>query len=197
MSEGEVILYRTDDGSAQFRLTRLDGTVWMNQIELAELYQTSKQAISHHIRNILAEGEVAVEATVKDNLTVQTEGRRQVSRTIKLYRLDMILAVGYRVRSPRGVQFRQWATATLGEYLVKGFVMNDERLKNPGGWTISTNCSNASATSGHRRSGSTRRSVTCSPCRRTTATTRGRRPCSSPRCRTRCCTPSSATRRRN
>ncbi|ALG70122.1 2-hydroxyacid dehydrogenase [Azospirillum thiophilum] len=134
MSEGEVILYRTDDGSAQFRLTKLDGTVWMNQIEIAELYQTSKQAISHHIRNILAEGEVAAEATVKDNLTVQTEGRRQVSRSIKLYRLDMILAVGYRVRSPRGVQFRQWATATLAEYLVKGFVMNDERLKNPGGW---------------------------------------------------------------
>ncbi|RJF80963.1 hydroxyacid dehydrogenase [Azospirillum cavernae] len=134
MADGELLLYRTDDGTAQFRLTQRDGAVWMNQIEIAELYQTSKQAISHHIRNILAEGEIQAEGTVKDNLTVQTVGRRRVSRPIKMYRLDMILAVGYRVRSPRGVQFRQWATATLGEYLAKGFVMNDERLKNPGGW---------------------------------------------------------------
>lgn len=134
MADGELLLYRTDDGTAQFRLTEGDGAVWMNQIEIAELCQTSKQAISHHIRNILAEGEIQAEGTVKDNLTVQTEGRRRVSRSIKMYRLDMILAVGYRVRSPRGVQFRQWATATLGEYLAKGFVMNDERLNNPGGW---------------------------------------------------------------
>ncbi len=134
MADGELLLYRTDDGTAQFRLTQRDGAVWMNQIEIAELYQTSKQAISHHIRNILAEGEIQAEGTVKDNLTVQIEGRRRVSRSIRMYRLDMILAVGYRVRSPRGVQFRQWATATLGEYLAKGFVMNDERLKNPGGW---------------------------------------------------------------
>lgn len=81
MSEGQVILYQTDDGSAHFRLNKLDGTVWMNQIEIAELYHTSKQAISHHIRNILAEGEVTAEATVKDSLTVQTE-RRLASRTI-------------------------------------------------------------------------------------------------------------------
>ncbi|MGE5475778.1 MAG: virulence RhuM family protein [Bacteroidales bacterium] len=134
MAEGEIILYRTDDGKAQFQLTKMGGTAWMSQAEIAELYQTSKQAISHHIKNVLSERELAEGATVKEYLTVRSEGPRQVSRSIKMYRLDMILAVGYRVRSPRGVQFRQWATATLAEYLVKGFVMNDERLKDPGHW---------------------------------------------------------------
>lgn len=134
MAEGEIILYQAADGSAQLQLTEMGGSVWMSQAEIADLYQTSKQSISHHIRNIFSEGELVEAATVKEYLTVQTEGGRQISRTIKLYRLDMILAVGYRVRSPRGVQFRQWATATLAEYLHKGFVMNDDRLKNPGGW---------------------------------------------------------------
>lgn len=134
MAEGEIILYRSEDGRAQFQLTESDGSAWMSQAEIADLYQTSKQSISHHIRNILSEGELTEAATVKEHLTVQTEGGRRISRTIKLYRLDMILAIGYRVRSPRGVQFRQWATATLTEYLHKGFVMNDDRLKDPGGW---------------------------------------------------------------
>ena len=134
MSEGEIILYRTDDGTAQFQLTELDGTVWMSQAEIADLFQITTQAITQHVKAVYAEGELIEEATCKQDLRVQTEGKRRVSRSIKLYRLEMILAVGYRVRSPRGTQFRQWATAALSEYLVKGFVMNDERLKEPGGW---------------------------------------------------------------
>lgn len=133
LSEGELVLYPTEDGSARFYLRAEDGTVWLTQAELAELFQTSKQNISLHIKNILAEGEQA-ESTVKFYLTVQTEGERRVRRKVYLYKLDMILAVGYRVKSPRGTQFRQWATAHLKEYLVKGFVMDDERLKDPVGW---------------------------------------------------------------
>jgi hypothetical protein len=98
---------------------------------MAELFQATKQNISLHIRNILDEGELSESATVKENLTVQTEGKRQVSRTIQLYNLPMILAVGFRVRSLRGMQFRRWAAAQLSEYLVKGFVMDDARLKDP------------------------------------------------------------------
>lgn len=131
MSDGEVILYSTEDGAAEIQLRAVDGTVWLSQIEMAELFQTSKQNVSLHVRNILADGELDPESTVKEHLTVQTEGLRQVKRSVTLYRLEMILAVGYRVRSPRGVQFRRWATSALKEYLVKGFVMNDERLKDP------------------------------------------------------------------
>lgn len=133
-NQGEMIVYRTDDGRAEVQLQTLDGSVWLNQVEMAELFDTTKQNISLHIKNILKDGELAEVATVKESLTVQTEGRRRVQRKTYLYNLHMILAVGYRVRSPRGTQFRQWATAHLAEYLVKGFVMNDERLKNPGGW---------------------------------------------------------------
>jgi hypothetical protein len=100
---------------------------------MANLFQTSKQAISYHLRAIYAEGDVVQAATVKDYLTVQSEADRSVRRSIKLYNLEAILAVGFRVRSARGTQFRQWATTTLREYLIKGFVMNDERLKDPAG----------------------------------------------------------------
>jgi hypothetical protein len=134
MAEGEIILYRSADGRAQFQLTESGGSAWMSQAEIAELYQISPQAVTQHIRSVYAEGELSKEATCKQDLQVRSEGGRPVSRTIKLYRLDMILAIGYRVRSPRGVQFRQWATATLAEYLHKGFVINDDRLKDPGGW---------------------------------------------------------------
>ncbi|WP_137886544.1 virulence RhuM family protein [Pseudomonas sp. 2FE] len=129
----DLILYTSDDGQVSLQLRAADGTVWLTQLEIAELFANSKQNISLHIRNILAEGELS-EATVKDSLTVQTEGSRQVKRLVQLYNLDMTLAVGYRVRSPRGMQFRQWATTQLRELLVKGFVMDDQRLKNPGGW---------------------------------------------------------------
>ncbi len=133
LSEGELVLYATEDGLSRLYLRAEDGTVWLTQAEMAELFQTSKQNISLHIKRILAEGEQA-ESTVKFYLTVQTEGERRVRRKVYLYELDMILAVGYRVKSPRGTQFRQWATAHLKEYLVKGFVMDDERLKDPAGW---------------------------------------------------------------
>ncbi|QBB70134.1 hydroxyacid dehydrogenase [Pseudolysobacter antarcticus] len=128
-SKGELILYRTEDGRADIQLRAVDGTAWLTQAEIAELFETTKQNVSLHIRNILDEGELVAEATVKDSLTVQTEGTREVSRTVQLYRLEMILAVGYRVRSPRGNQFRRWAGTVLAEYLVKGFAMNDARLK--------------------------------------------------------------------
>lgn len=109
---------------------RLDGrTVWLTQLQMADLFQTTKQNISLHIHNILDEHELEAEATVKQYLTVQTEGSRQVQRQVDHYSLDMILAVGYRVRSQRGTQFRQWATARLGELLVKGFTLDDERIK--------------------------------------------------------------------
>ena len=129
MSDGELILYTTEDGQTEIQLRAIDATVWLTQIEIAELFQTSKQNVSLHVKNIIDDGELLAKATVKDNLTVQTEGKRQVQRTLTLYNLDMILAIGYRVRSPRGVQFRRWASSALKEYLVKGFVMNDTRLK--------------------------------------------------------------------
>jgi hypothetical protein len=134
MSRGELILYQSDDGLAEIQL-RVEGeTVWLTQAEMAELFDTTPQAITQHIRAIYEEGELSAEATCKESLQVRQEGQRQVQRRLKAYSLPMILAVGYRVRSARGTQFRQWATANLEEYLVKGFVMDDERLKEPGGW---------------------------------------------------------------
>jgi len=134
MSGGDLILYTTEDGTASIQLRAEGGTVWLSQAEIAELFQTTKQNVSLHIQNILEENELPMDSTVKESLTVQVEGTRQVRRKTLCYNLEMILAVGYRVRSPRGTQFRQWATTRLREYLVKGFIMDDERLKNPGGW---------------------------------------------------------------
>jgi hypothetical protein len=128
---GEIIQYQTEDGATVIRLQASDGSVWLSQADMAELFQTTKQSISLHIRNILDEGELEEEGTVKENLTVQTEGKRQVSRQISYYSLPMIMAVGFRVRSLRGSQFRRWAAEQLSEYLVKGFVMDDARLKDP------------------------------------------------------------------
>ena len=127
----ELVIYATDDGVAQFYLRAEGGTVWLSQLELAELFQTTKQNVSLHIKNILADDELLAESVVKENLTTAADGKRY--RT-QLYNLDLILAVGYRVRSPRGIQFRQWASTHLKEFLIKGFAMDDERLKNPGGW---------------------------------------------------------------
>ena len=134
MTEGELILYTAEDDTVKIQLRAEGGTVWLTQLEMAELFQSSKQNISLHIKNVLAERELSEEATVKESLTVQTEGTRQVRRSNLLYNLDMILAVGYRVRSLRGTQFRQWASTTLKEYLVKGFAMDDERLKQAQHW---------------------------------------------------------------
>lgn len=126
---GEVILYRTDDGLVQVQLRALNGTAWLTQLEIATLFQTTKQNVSLHTRNILSEGELDAEAVVKQSLTTASDGK---SYNTALYSLDMILAIGYRVRSPRGTQFRQWATTRLKEYLVKGFVLDEQRLKDPG-----------------------------------------------------------------
>lgn len=128
-----LILYTTEDGKSQIQLRAEQQTVWLTQLEMAELFDATKQNISLHLKNIFADGELDTRATVKDSLTVQTEGSREVQRSLTLYNLDAILAVGYRVRSPRGVQFRRWASTVLKEYLLKGFAMDDERLKNPDG----------------------------------------------------------------
>ena len=129
-----LILYRTEDGQADFHLRAVDGSVWLTQAEIADLFQITPQAVTQHIRTIYAETELEPAATCKEDLQVRPEGGRQVKRKLLTYRLEIVLAVGYRVRSPRGTQFRQWATRHLAEFLVKGFVMDDERLKNPGGW---------------------------------------------------------------
>lgn len=129
----DLILYSTEDGRSQIKLRAQEQTVWLTQLEMAELFDATKQNISLHLKNIFEDGELDPSATVKESLTVQIEGSRQVQRPVTLYNLDAILAVGYRVRSPRGVQFRRWASTILKEYLAKGFVMDDERLKNPDG----------------------------------------------------------------
>jgi hypothetical protein len=125
----QVLFYQSEDGTSRIEVRLDEGTVWLTQALIAELYQITKQTTGHHIRNILEEHELALEATVRKYLTVQTEGSRAVKRTIEYYNLDMILAIGYRVRSHRGTQFRRWATERLREYLVKGFVLDDKRLK--------------------------------------------------------------------
>lgn len=128
-----VIFYTSDDGATKIDLRLENGSVWLSQLEIAELFQTTKQNISKHTQAIYDENELEEKATVNHELTVQNEGNREVSRNIALYNLDMILAVGYRVRSVRGVQFRRYASTVLKEYLEKGFALNDERLKNLGG----------------------------------------------------------------
>ncbi len=124
-----LVLFRPNDGGNELRV-RLEGeTVWLTQAQMAELFQSTPQNITIHLKAIYEEGELSEAATCKDYLQVRDEGQRSVKRMLKHYSLDAILAVGYRVRSTRGTQFRQWATATLSEYLTKGFVMDDERLK--------------------------------------------------------------------
>jgi len=129
----DVILYTTEDGKTQIDLHLKDGTVWLSQQQVADLFQTSKQNISKHIKAIYEDQELDERSTVNQQLTVQKEGAREVSRTLTLYNLDVILAVGYRVRSARGVEFRRYASTVLKEYLEKGFALNDDRLKNLGG----------------------------------------------------------------
>ena len=129
----DIVLYATNDGKAKFALQKFDEQLWLTQANLAELYQITPQAVTQHIRAIYKEGELTEEATCKKYLQVQNEGERQIRRQLKHYSLPLIIAVGYRVRSTRGTQFRQWATERLSEYLVKGFTMDDERLKGSGG----------------------------------------------------------------
>jgi len=128
---GELLIYSTEDGRSRVEC-RFDGeTLWLTQALMAELFQTTPQNITLHLRALYAEGEIDAAATCKEYLQVAPEGTREVRRNVKHYNLEAILAVGFRVRSPRGVQFRRWATERLGEYLVKGFTMDDERLRNP------------------------------------------------------------------
>ena len=129
----DIIIYNTEDGKAKINLQYEDGTVWLSQLEIAELFQTTKQNVSKHVKAIFLEGELEERATVNYKLTVQKEGNRKISRQLAYYNLDMILAIGYRVRSIRGIQFRNYASSILKEYLIKGFAMDDERLKNLGG----------------------------------------------------------------
>ena len=130
---GELLLYQTEDGKIRVECRFDEGTIWLTQAQIAGLFQTTVPNINLHLKAIYAEGEMAAEATIKSYLIVRSEGARQVSRPVFHYSLPVILAVGYRIRSDRGTQFRQWATARLEEYLRKGFVLDDERLKNPPG----------------------------------------------------------------
>ena len=130
--KGSIILYTTPDGESKIEVTLQDETVWLTLDQMAELFQRNKSTISRHIKNIFETGELNADSTVAFFATVQTEGKRKVERNIAFYNLDMIISVGYRVNSYRGVQFRQWATMVLKEYIKKGFVLNDELLKNAG-----------------------------------------------------------------
>jgi hypothetical protein len=129
----DLILYTTEDGRSQIKLRAKDETVWLTQREMSQLFDVSTDNVGLHLKNIFEDGELGREATTEESSVVQIEGGREVQRPVTLYNLDAILAVGYRVRSPRGVQFRRWASTVLKEYLLKGFVMDDERLKNPDG----------------------------------------------------------------
>lgn len=130
-NNSQILIYQTEDGNTKIDVRLQDETVWLTQRMLADLFQTTKQNISAHINNIYQEGELEEERTVKKLLTVQTEGGRQVAREIDFYNLDMIISVGYRIQSRVATRFRQWATQHIREYIVKGFVLDDERLKNP------------------------------------------------------------------
>lgn len=132
--KGELILYQTDDGQSAINLRAIGGTVWLTQAEMAELFGATPQNITQHIKSIYTDAELSEAATCKNYLQVRSEGGREVKRTLKHYSLDVILAVGYRVRSLRGIQFRRWANTVLSEYLVKGFAMDDDRLKQADNW---------------------------------------------------------------
>jgi hypothetical protein len=131
--KGEILFYQREDGSAQIDVRLEEDTVWLTQQLIAELFNTSKQNISLHIQNIFEEGELIPDSTVKKFLTVQKEGTRDVRRQLDYYNLDMIISVGYRIKSSIATRFRQWATQRLKEYIIKGFTMDDERLKGNGG----------------------------------------------------------------
>lgn len=132
MNTGQIILYQTQGGDAKIEVRLVNETVWLTADQMAELFQRNKSTISRHIKNVFESGELEQNRTVAFFATVQNEGQRKVERNIAYYNLDMIISVGYRVNSHRGVQFRQWATQVLKEYMIKGFVLNDELLKNAG-----------------------------------------------------------------
>lgn len=133
MNNSEIIIYNTEDGKSRIQVRLEDGTVWLSQVQIADLFQTTVANINIHLKNIYSEGELTPGATIKENLIVQNEGKRQVQRKVTFYNLDVVIAVGYRIRSDRGTQFRRWATERLKEYMIKGFAIDNARLKEPGG----------------------------------------------------------------
>ena len=133
MDKGQIILYQTPDGESKIEVRLENDTVWLSADQMAELFQRNKSTISRHVKNVLEDGELEEASTVAFFATVQNEGERKVERKIAFYNLDMIISVGYRVHSYRGVQFRIWATKVLKEYIVKGFALNDDLLKRAGG----------------------------------------------------------------
>ena len=131
--DSEILIYQTEDGRMRIQVRLEDETVWLTQADMAQLFQTTPQNITLHLKNIFNEGELSEGATCKDFLQVQTEGGRRVQRTRKYYNLDAIISVGYRIKSHVATRFRQWATQRLREYIIKGFTLDDERLKEAGG----------------------------------------------------------------
>ncbi|MFA5577757.1 MAG: virulence RhuM family protein [Tissierellaceae bacterium] len=129
--KGEILIYQTEKGETKIDVYMEDGTIWLTQKDIAQLYVKAVSTINEHIKNIILDGELDGNSTIREFRIVQNEGGRQVARSTKFYNLDMILAIGYRVRSNVGMQFRNWTSKILKEYMQKGFVMNDERLKNP------------------------------------------------------------------
>ncbi|MCD8552727.1 MAG: virulence RhuM family protein [Seleniivibrio sp.] len=127
--DSELLFYQSENGETRIQVRVHEDTIWMNQKSIAELYQVTVPTINHHLMNIYEDGELAPESTIRKYLIVQTEGRRDVERLVDHYSLEMIIAVGYRVRSKAGTRFRQWATDKIKEYVIKGFTIDDERLK--------------------------------------------------------------------
>jgi len=137
LPQSELILYQTEDGRTRIQCRFENETIWLTQADMAELFQVTVPTVNEHLKGINEESELLAEATIRNFRIVRIEGKREVARQIEHYSLHAILAVGFRVRSHRGTQFRQWATARLSEFLVKGFTMDDERLKNPQIYTLS------------------------------------------------------------
>ncbi|MDY0266886.1 MAG: RhuM family protein [Methanimicrococcus sp.] len=133
LNESEILMYQSEDGTTKIDVRMIDETVWLSLDQMAELFQRDKSTISKHIKNVFNEGELLSESTVAKYATVQNEGNRSVERQIEYFNLDVIIYVGYRVKSLRGTQFRIWATERLREYIVKGFTMNDFLKKAGGG----------------------------------------------------------------
>src|SRR5438270_5476040 len=129
MQENAIVIYQTDDGQATIEVRLEEDTVWLSQAQMVELFGQTKQNISLHISNIYKERELDKSSTVKESLTVQKEGKRQVRRQVAFYSLDVIISVGYRVKSQRGTQFRMWANQVLKDHLIKGFSINERRIK--------------------------------------------------------------------
>jgi len=160
-NKGQILLYQTPDGESRIEVTLQGETVWLSLDQMAELFQRNKSTISRHIKNVFEEGELNADSTVAFFATVQTEGKRKVERDIAFYNLDMIISVGYRVHSYRGVQFRMWATKVLKEYIVKGFALNDDLLKRTEKGISKCECHNCvhllASGETHRRRGTARR----------------------------------------